>query len=66
MDDLQLIVDLVQGVGMWVFGFALFWNERKAHDATKRHHMADLREIAGMTPRLQRYGEVDGSEVISD
>lgn len=63
MDDLQMIVDAVQGVGMWVIGFALFWNERKSHEETRRNHNNDLREIAGMSPRLQRHDIGDKSQV---
>lgn len=54
MTDIQQVVEILQTFGMWLIGFALFFNERKSHDETRSRYNTDLREIAGMSPRLQR------------
>ena len=48
----MIITDLFSSVGMWAVFAYLFIQERKSHDATRRQHNEDLREIAGLTKPL--------------
>jgi len=48
----MVITDLFSSVGMWAVFAYLFIQERKSHDATRRQHNEDLREIAGLTKPL--------------
>jgi len=49
-----MFTDLFSSVGMWAVFAYLFVQERKAHEATRRQHNEDLREIAGLTKPLTK------------
>ena len=51
-EAVSIITQLFSSVGMWAVFAYLFIQERKSHDATRRVHNEDLREIAGLSRPL--------------
>jgi len=52
MDELELVTNVMQNLGMWIIGFVLFFQERKAHELTRNSYFNDLREMAGIKTKL--------------
>jgi len=52
MDDINLIWDIVQSLGMWAIFAWLYVNEKNAHKETRKEYREDLREIAGIRQSL--------------
>lgn len=62
MDDLAQVVDLLAQFGQWAVFLWLFLRELRAHEQTRREHLADLREIAGMRANLSQTRQTAKSE----
>jgi len=50
---MQIIIDLVQSVGMWAVFAWLYHQEKQAHNETRKSYFEDLRELAGGKPQLR-------------
>ncbi len=47
------IIEIFNTVGMWAVFALLFYQERKAHENTRRLWVEDLRDIAGLKQTLK-------------
>ena len=54
MDDLTQIVDILSQLGYSALFLWLFIKEMRAHEQTRREHLEDLRDIAGMRSNLSQ------------
>lgn len=54
MDELQLIIDMFQNVGMWAVFAWLYYQEKQQHNETRKAYFDDLRELAGVKPQLRQ------------
>lgn len=52
--EFQQILDVVQSFGVWAIFAFLYWEEKKAHAATRLRYYEDLREIAGLRRNIDR------------
>ncbi len=46
------IIEVFNTIGMWAVFALLFYQERKAHESTRKMWVDDLRDIAGLKQRL--------------
>lgn len=52
--EFQQLMDVVQSFGVWAIFAFLYWEEKKAHAATRQKYYEDLREIAGLRRNIDR------------
>jgi len=50
----EVLMSIVQSVGMWAVFAWLYITERKAHDETRQRWLDDLRDVAGLKASLRR------------
>jgi len=56
----EVLMSIVQSVGMWAVFAWLYITERKAHDDTRQRWLDDLRDIAGLKASLKRAEGLNG------
>ena len=65
MTDLQIvqmILDIVQSVGVSGAVLFLYVSEKRSHEETRRQYRADLREIAGFQANIVRRERIAGND----